>query len=273
MGEKIMAERDGILRTARLFFRRFGPYTRGERHRLLLGGILAVVVSAAEIAAVLIFDDLTDKVLAARHMSGFWAPAGLWLAVAAVAGLAMFAGDYLTALASERIQLRLRDGLFAHAQRLPPDFFDRRRFGDQVIRFTEDVTAVEELVGSGLVGAAAAAVSTALFVAAALYLSWTLALVAAVAGPLFWLVSRVFARPLESAATAERQAAGTVTTSVEESLSGQALVQAFNRQPEQGARVHRAGAGWRRARLGGARLSALHAPVAYLAETGCFLGG
>jgi len=259
--------RGGMLRT----FRQFGPYTRGERHRLLLGGMLTVVVSAAEIAAVLIFDDLTDKVLAARHMAGFWGPAELWLAVAAMAALAMFSGNYLTALASERIQLRLRDGLLAHAQRLPPDFFDRLRLADQVVRFTEDVAAVEDLVGFGLVAMAAAAVGAMLFAAAAIYLSWVLALVAAVAAPLFWLVSRMFARPMGAAATAERHAAGALTSAVEESLSGQALIQALSRQPEQAARVHHAGTGWRRARLAEARLNALHTPVAYLTETVCVL--
>ena len=54
--------------------------------------------------------------------------------MAAAAGIAIFAGDYLMSLASERVLLRLRDALFAHAQRLPPDFFDRRRLGDLMVR-------------------------------------------------------------------------------------------------------------------------------------------
>jgi hypothetical protein len=60
------------------------------------------------VATVTIFDDITNKVLDARHLAGFWLPGGLWLAVTAVAGIAMFTGDYLTSLASEGVLLRLR---------------------------------------------------------------------------------------------------------------------------------------------------------------------
>ncbi len=191
--------------------------------------------------------------------------------MAAAAGIAIFAGDYLMSLASERVLLRLRDALFAHAQRLPPDFFDRRRLGDLMVRLTDDVTAIEGLVASGLVGVISSAVSVVMFAAATAYLSWELALVAVLARPLFLLVSRAFAGPLRAAAATERQATGSVMSAVEESLSSQALVQAFNRQPEQASRLHREGVGWLQARMAEARLNALHAPVAYLTETLCVL--
>jgi ABC-type multidrug transport system fused ATPase/permease subunit len=36
----------------------------------------------------------------------------------------MFFAEYISSLASERFALRLRDDVFAHAQKLPPDFLD-----------------------------------------------------------------------------------------------------------------------------------------------------
>jgi ATP-binding cassette subfamily B protein len=72
--------------------------------------------------------------------------------VTAAAAIAMFTGDYLTSLASERVLLRLRDAVFAHAQELPPDFFDKRRLGDLVVRLFDDVAIIEGLIASGLVG-------------------------------------------------------------------------------------------------------------------------
>jgi ABC-type multidrug transport system fused ATPase/permease subunit len=33
--------------------------------------------------------------------------------------------------------------VFAHAQRLPPDFFDRRHLGDMMVRLTGDVAVIE----------------------------------------------------------------------------------------------------------------------------------
>jgi hypothetical protein len=51
-------------------FRRYWRYTRGDRGRLLAGGLASAAVTAAEIAVVLIFDGITGHVLARRHLAG-----------------------------------------------------------------------------------------------------------------------------------------------------------------------------------------------------------
>jgi ATP-binding cassette subfamily B protein len=56
---------------------------------------------------------------------------------------------------------------------------------------------------------------------------------------------------------------------VTESLANQALVQAFNRQPDQARHLHEQGAGWLRARMAEATLGVLYAPVMYVIETLC----
>jgi ATP-binding cassette, subfamily B, bacterial len=255
----------------RSIFRRFWPYTRADRGRLLLAGFFALIVSGGEIVTVVIFDVITDKVLVGHHLAGFWVLAACWLGTAAVAGAAMFAGEYLSALARERFLLRLRDSAFAHAQRLSLDFFGGSRLGDLMIRLTEDLEVIESLVCSGLAAAAAAAISVLLFAAAAVAISWSLALLAVAAAPLFWLASRGFSGRLAGTAGQEREASGSITSAVEESLSNQALVQAFNRQPYQARRMHEEGLSWLRARMAESRLNAIYAPVMYFIETLCVL--
>jgi ABC-type multidrug transport system fused ATPase/permease subunit len=157
----------GRLRVAAGVFSRFWPYTRGDRLRLLLAGIALITVPGCEIAAVLLFDVITTRALQDRRLAGFWTPAGAWLASACVAALAMFAAGYLTSLAGERFMLRLRDAVFAHAQRLSPGFFEERRLGDLMVRLTGDVEVVEQLACSGLVTTACSAISVILFAGAA----------------------------------------------------------------------------------------------------------
>ncbi len=255
----------------RCIFRRFWPYTRADRGRLLLAGFLAVIVSGGEIATVIIFDVITNKVLVGHHLAGFWALAALWLGIAATAAVVMFAGEYLSALARERFLLRLRDSVFAHTQRLSLDFFKGSRLGDLMKRLIDDLEVIESLVCSGLAEAAAAAISLLLFAAAALVISWSLALLALGVAPLFLLASRGFSGRLARAAGQEREASGSITSAVEESLSNQALVQAFNRQPYQARRLHEEGVSWLRARMAESRLNAIYAPVMYVTETLCVL--
>jgi ATP-binding cassette, subfamily B, bacterial len=251
--------------------RRFWRYTKGDRRRLVLGGLCALVVAGSELGTVSVFDIITDRVLDTGHLAAFWGPAGWWLAIVAVGAAAMFGGQYLTSLASERFALRLRDDIFARAQRLAPDFFDRRHLGDLMVRLTEDVDVIEAVASSGALGAATSAASVALFTAAAVVISWQLALAACVVAPVFWLASRGFTGKLQAAAERQRSVTGKLTSAIEESLSNQALVQAFNRQAGESRRLHDEGASWLRARMAEVRLNAIYAPATYVIETLCVL--
>jgi ATP-binding cassette, subfamily B, bacterial len=259
------------MRNVRGVFREFWSYTRGDRFRLLAAGLLGVVLTGCEFASVAIFEAIVGKVLEKHHPAGFWPLAGTWLAVAAVGALAMAGSGWLTGLAAERIQLRLRDSVFSHMQRLPVDYFAERRLGDLMVRLTDDIAVVEGAVGSGPVGLVTSGVSIAVFAAAALVIRWDLALVALAVAPAFWLVARGFSGPLSRAASAERAASGSVASTVEESLANQALIQGFNRQDAASERLHREGVSWLRARMAETKLDSIYGPLVYFTETCCLL--
>ena len=252
-------------------FRRFWPYTKGDRRWLALGGVCALLVAGCELGTVSVFDLITDRVLTARHLAGFWVLAGWWLGVAVLAATAMFFGEYLASLASERFALRLRDDVVVHVQRLPPDFIDRRPLGDLMVRLTEDVAVIEGVTASGALGAVTSAVSAAAFAAAAAVVCWPLAVVACVAAPVFFLTSRAFSGRVQRAAERERTLTGELTSAIEESLSGQALIQAHSRQTAELRLLHATGDSWLRARMAQIRLGAVYGPAVYLAETLCAL--
>lgn len=251
--------------------RRFWRYTKGDRRWLALGGLCALVVVGCELGTVTVFDLITDRVLTARHLAGFWPLAGWWLAIAALAAAAMFFGEYLTSLASERFALRLRDDVLGHAQRLPPDFFDRRPLGDLMVRLTEDVAVIEGITASGPAGAVTSAMSALVFAGAAAVVCWPLAFTACLAAPVFFLASRSLSGPIQRAGERERVLTGKLTSAIEQSLSSQALIQAYGRQTAELRTLHATGDSWLRTRMRQVRLDAVYSPVVYIAETLCAL--
>ena len=265
------ARNSGRAGKVRDIFRRFWPYTRGHRRLLLAGAILAVGLAAAEVGIVVLFDIIIDDVLQRHHQAAFWPLAALWLGVAAAGATAMAGGHYLTGLASERFLLSLRDAVFARTQRLPVDFFDSRRLGDLMVRLTDDLVVIEGVVASGVVSLVTSAVTVAAFAGAALVISWQLALAAFVIAPVFWVLARGFAGRMGLTAGAEREAEGSISSAVEESLSAQVLVQAFNRQESEARRLHQEGESWLRARMAETRLDSLYGPLVFLLETCCVL--
>ena len=255
----------------RAVLRQFWPYTRGDRHHLLVAACLAVLVSVGEIGIAVLFDEITNSALAKGRMAGFWPLAETWLAIALATSLVMFASSYLTSMVSERVCLRLRDHVFGHVQQLPPDHFGKRRTGDLIVRLTEDLDAVEELVCSGLVDASAAAASLLLFIGAAVALQWQLTLITLAGATVFWPTARGLSGRLSRAAAKERAVSGSLASVIEESLANQAVVQAFNGQAEQEAELHRYGVSWLRARTTEARLNSLYGSAVYVIETMCVL--
>lgn len=248
-------------------FRTFWPLVRVNRVAVLVSAVLLVVSAGCDAAAIGIVGVLTDDVLAPGDLGAFWQPATLWLGLAAVGAVTSAAGAYLAGWTSEHFLLGLRDQLFQHLQRVPPDSVDRYGTGDLVTRLTGDVESVESLVASAPVELITAVVGAVVFAAASFWTSWQLALVTLGAAPLIWLGARLFGGLMRSATRDERDSNGRLASLLEESLANMPLVQAYGRQQAERRKVHREGRDWMRAGLRQIRLSSVYGPAGELLET------
>lgn len=255
----------------RTVFRRFWPFTRGERRWLATGAALLILAAAGDSVGLSMFSSIVDDSLATGNLDAFWRPAALWGGISVLSGLLVFGGEYLTNRSGERFLLSLRTRVFAHLHKLSPDFFERRRRGDLVARMTDDIDTVERLVSSGLVQLVTSLFSVLFFTAYAVVLSWELTLAAFVIAPLFVLVTRNFARRINDRSRDERALNGELTAILGEDLDNVAVVQAYNRQATAEHRLHEVGTRILKANLAIVRLSALYSPVVHLAETLCVL--
>jgi ABC-type multidrug transport system fused ATPase/permease subunit len=196
----------------------------------------------------------------------YWVPAGTWVGVALVGAVTTAAGSYLSACGAERFLLRVRDLVFAHRQRLGPDFVQRHPPGDLVARLSGDVETIEALVSFGLVGAAASLVTVALFAGAAFWLRWDLALVVAALVPLLSVLTRCFSALMSRTPQEERRGNGAVSSAAEERVATVGLAQAYGAESRHARRLHTACRGWMRARLAEMRLASVYPPLTDLLE-------
>ncbi|MFD4226742.1 ABC transporter ATP-binding protein [Streptomyces sp. NPDC058545] len=252
-------------------FRRFWPLTYGDRRWLLLICALAAVTAVAETITILLFAELTDNALQQGSVSAFWKPAGQWLTVAVIGAIVGYLCSSLAVWTAERFVMRLRARVFSHLQTLPPHFYQRNRRGDLVERLTGDVEAIEALVVSGIVGAATALFNTFFYAAAAVWLSWKLALATFAMIPLFYLVTRVFTGPLRAVSRRGRAADGAITAVVEETLVNVVMTQAYNRQHDEEERLLGKARARFKAAVRGTRLAELYEQLVEVLETVCVL--
>jgi ATP-binding cassette, subfamily B, bacterial len=263
-GQEIVADAPAV--RVRDILRRFWPDVRPYRRWLGVGLLFAIVVPAIETAEIWMFKLVVDDVLVPGDLGPLAAIAAVYVGLLLVGAAVAFADDYIAAWVGERFTLNLRTRVFGHVQRLSAGDLDRRRVGDLVSRMSGDVAAIEAVAVAGIAELLSAVFRILFFAGALIYLDWSLATVALVMAPLFWLTARRFSRLVKGAAREKRRRSGSMSAVTEESLANSALVQAYNRQDVEVERFRREGEGIVQAELASTRIRALFTPLIDLLE-------
>ncbi|MGH3319881.1 MAG: ABC transporter ATP-binding protein [Streptosporangiaceae bacterium] len=245
----------------RVIFRRFAPYARP--HRGLIAAALALAIASPLLATISIgfFKVLVDRVLVPRDLGALWWVALGYAALTAVAGAVGFGRQCVGTLAGERFVLDLRRAVFDRLQLLSLSFFERRGLGDIIARATGDIAEIERLVVSGVFRGLSYLLRILFFTVALFYLRWELALASLIAVPVFGAAARSFSRRIKEATREQRRRSGALSAVVAESLANIPLVQAYNRQDTEAARLDTESLGRFRARMAATRLRATFAPL------------
>jgi ATP-binding cassette subfamily B protein len=124
----------------------YKPYWRG----LVAGMVLVVVSNVFTIVGPFIVKLAIDGLTAEMSRSRIIQYALLLVGAALIAGAARYGmREFLNGI-SRRIETDLRNDLFSHLLRLPPQFYDRWRTGDLMSRATNDVQAVRQVAGPSI---------------------------------------------------------------------------------------------------------------------------
>jgi ATP-binding cassette, subfamily B, bacterial len=213
----------------------FGPYWR--RGALALGSI--VVQSVLGLAPAVVFKTLIDYLTTPGPAFGHVAlvvAAGFVAAIAA--GLLGVAESYLTESISQGIVYDLREQMFGSLLGQSVGFFTHRRFGDVMSRISNDVTGIEDVIASTVLGLARSGIVALTTLVLMLTFSWQLTLVALLLIPLVSLPVRRAGRATYRAREETQEKVAELTAYLQEVLgiSGILLVKAFVRQRAERAR-------------------------------------
>ena len=151
----------------------------------------------------------------------------LFLASAAVYGLATYAQTYLVGWVGQRALQDLRLKLFAHLQSLSIGFYSRSRAGVLISRMTNDVEALDQLVEDGLATLIQSSLTLVGVVGILLAMDLRLALLTFLALPVLAVGALLFRIASADAYRLTRERIANVTGYLQETLSGIRVVRAF----------------------------------------------
>ena len=130
----------------------------------------------------------------------------------------------------QRMVLGLRRDLFDHLTGLSLRYFSQQKAGWIIARLTSDVDSVSDVLSQGMPTLVANVILLPAAVIALLIADWHLGLVVTAIMPPALILTRWFQRTSHVALVESRNRIGAVTAQIAESVSGMAVVQAFNRE-------------------------------------------
>ncbi len=209
------------------------PYLRRYWRNFALGGLALIVYNGTKAMIPLLIggamSDIQHDLSAAKV-----AHHGLrLLGVAAVAGIALYLTRQIIIGASREIEFDLRNDLFSHLEKQPPEFFQRHRTGDIMAHSTNDLNAVRQLLGPAIMYSANTLVFTAFALPFMLRISPRLTMFAFLPLPFASILVQYFGARIHTRFERIQAMFSDISAQAEENFSAARLIRAFTQEDAQ----------------------------------------
>jgi ATP-binding cassette subfamily B protein len=222
--------------------RRLWPYLQRQRWALVLTVFVVIVSSILDLLGPFLMGRAIDTYIGKADLPGLARLLGWMVAAYILAAGGTWLQTYLMAGVAQRAVRDMRNDLFARLQTLPLRFFDQRAHGDIMSRLTNDVENISNVLATnasqlisnvlGLVG-----VIVVMFV-----MNVPLAIVSLLVMPLTYLLTNQIVKRTRPGFRETQQTLGELNGIIEETITGERVVQAFVREEatvEEFSRVNR----------------------------------
>ena len=194
---------------------------------MVVAGLLVMGVAAINLALLRLAGTLWDVITVHHNRTRMTELIGLFIGLVLLQGLCSMGHSYLTTWISQRVVADFRTHLFAHLQTLAVSFFARRRTGELLSRLMNDVTVIQSIVTETPIDTAKQLVTFIGGIGFLLAMNWRLCLLILLLLPLLVLVAKFFGRKLKSLSTSIQDQTATLSTLLEEVISGIRVVKSF----------------------------------------------
>ncbi len=211
-------------------FRRLAVYVKPHLPLLVVGGLLALVVSATEGLAAWLVKPVMDDIFIRRDAVMLRVIPLVLLAVYAIKGVTRYAQSYIMAAVGERVVARLRRDLYTHIQGMPLAFFSGVHTADLISRIMNDINRLSHLSSNVLV-MGVLQISTILVLTVVMFLRETLLTVLALTVfPLIALAVHLIGHRLYALNRRTQRQIAQLAVVLQESFTGTKIVKAFGRE-------------------------------------------
>jgi ATP-binding cassette subfamily B protein len=201
-----------------------------------LGLVLVVLSNVFTIAGPFLLKLAIDALTNALSRQVIVTYALLIVGAAVLSGATRFGMRQLLNSISRRIETDLRNDLFSHLLRLPPEFYDRWRTGDLMSRATNDILAVRQVAGPAIMYLVNTTAVSLFALALMIWISPQLTGVAMIPMVLMPIAVLWFGKKIHTRFEAIQEQYSELSNFAQENLSGIRIVKAYAREDDQAGR-------------------------------------
>ena len=205
------------------------PYLRPFRLKLALVFVCIIFYTVLGLLGPYLLGVAIDRHIVPKALDGLAQVALLMLGVYLFNNLFQAIAGWMMAHISQGALRQLRQDLFSHLQKLPLRFFDHNPAGELMSRLTNDIDVINQAVADNVVSLLASVLSLAGILIAMFALDVWLAMASVLVVPIMFLFTNFVARYTRRGFRDLQQQLGELNGVMEESISGQKVVKAFQR--------------------------------------------
>ncbi|MBL1229200.1 ATP-binding cassette domain-containing protein [Enterococcus sp. BWB1-3] len=215
-------------------FRKLGWFFKKEKKSYIIGVFALVMVAIVQLIPPKVIGIVVD-VIAEKDFE--LSQILLWVGVLLAAALAQYIFRYIWRKyiwgGAAQLERELRRRLFHHFTKMDSIFYQNHRTGDLMAHATNDLNAIQNVAGAGILTFADSFFTGgSTIIAMILFVDWRLTLIALIPLPLLAVMSRVLGSKLHDAFRDSQAAFSTINDKAQESITGMKVIKTFGQEKE-----------------------------------------
>lgn len=209
-------------------------FFKQEKRAYITGIILLFGVALLELVAPkvigIVVDEINNQTLTSEKLLK-------WVVLLVAVGITMYILRYIWRImifgSSLKLARQLRKKLYEHFTNMSPSFYQSHRTGDLMAHATNDIQAIQQTAGSGVLTLVdSLAVGGCVLVAMGFTISWKLTLVSLIPMPIVAISTNYYGTLLHRRFHKAQQAFSEINDKVQESMSGMKVIRSLGQEKE-----------------------------------------
>ncbi|MEH7177059.1 ABC transporter transmembrane domain-containing protein [Neobacillus vireti] len=211
-----------------------GWFFKQEKKSYISGIVILLFVALLQLVPPKVIGVIADHINEGTLTKGMLLE---WMAILVGAGLGMYVLRYFWRImifgSSVKLSKQLRNTLYRHFTNMSPSFYQKRRTGDLMAHATNDLQAIQQTAGLGVLTLVdSLSTGGTVILAMAFTISWKLTLICLIPMPIMALLTNWFGTMLHRTFHKAQEAFSALNDKTQESISGIKVIKTFGQEKE-----------------------------------------